>query len=242
MDIKGLPALVTGGGRGLGAALAKALARKGARVVMTARHADELEQVTASIRAHGGEAHALVSDMGQKEAAYPLAGAAAMLVGPIELLIHNASTLGPVPLPLLLDTDCEELEQVLQTNLVGPFRLTKIVAGSMALRRRGAIIHISSDAAVNAYPRWGVYGISKAAQDQLSATLAAELGSVGVRSLAVDPGEMDTQMHAYAVPDADRSTLACPDDVAVRIVSMIEHLPSIPNGTRLRAASWVLRS
>ena len=110
------------------------------------------------------------------------------------------STLGPTPLRLLLDTECEDLAGVLETNLVGPFRLTKVLAGAMAIRGAGTIVHISSDAAVEPYPRWGAYGISKAAQDHLSRILAAELDGTGVRILAVDPGEVDTVMHAAAMP------------------------------------------
>ena len=83
--------------------------------------------------------------IGDKDAVYPLAGAAAALVGPIDLLIHNASTLGATPLPLLLDTACEDLERVLAVNVIGPFRLSKIIAGSMALRGKGLLVHISQD-------------------------------------------------------------------------------------------------
>jgi NAD(P)-dependent dehydrogenase (short-subunit alcohol dehydrogenase family) len=127
---------------------------------------------------------------------------------------------------------------VLEANLVGPFRLTKILAGAMALRGDGVVVHVSSDAAVEPYPRWGAYGVSKAAQDHLSRILAAELAGTGVRVLAVDPGEMDTVMHAEAVPDADRSTLQRPADVAARIVAMIEDAARAPTGARLIAPAW----
>src|SRR6267378_6295491 len=157
MDLRGKGALVTGASKGLGAALAEELARQGARVALVARGADELARVAARIRASGGEAHALPADVADKRAAHVVAGAAAALVGPIELLVHNASTLGPVPLRPLLDTDCEDLDRVLEVNLVGPFRLTKSVAGAMALRGSGLVVHVSSDAAVAAYPRWGAY-------------------------------------------------------------------------------------
>ena len=169
---------------------------------------------------------------------YALAGAAAALVGPIDLLVHNASTLGKTPLPLLLDTDCEDLERVLAVNLVGPFRLTKAVAGSMALRRRGLIVHVSSDAAVNAYPGWGAYGVSKAALDHLGRSWAAELEGTGVRVLDVDPGEMNTRMHAEAIPDADPATLADPAVVAARIADLIVHAERVPSGARVEAARW----
>ena len=159
-----------------------------------------------------------------------IGGAAGALVGDIDIVVHAASTLGPVPMPLLLDTDCEDLERVLAVNLVGPFRLTKVLAGPMVLRQRGLVIFVSSDAAVSAYAGWGSYGISKAAQDHLARSLAAELDPV--RFLAVDPGEMDTKMHADAMPDADRSTLARPADVAARLVTLIRNAESVPNGSR----------
>jgi NAD(P)-dependent dehydrogenase (short-subunit alcohol dehydrogenase family) len=106
----------------------------------------------------------------------------------------------------------------------------------MALRGAGTVVHISSDAAVEPYPTWGAYGISKAAQDHLSRILAAELQGTGVRVLAVDPGEMDTVMHAAAIPDADRATLARPSEVAARIVQMVEHPDRAPSGARLTPA------
>jgi NAD(P)-dependent dehydrogenase (short-subunit alcohol dehydrogenase family) len=158
-------------------------------------------------------------------------------VGPIELLVHNASTVGPVPLRLLLDTECEDLEQVLQVNLVGPFRLTKLVAGAMALRGSGLVVHISSDAAVAPYPRWGAYGVSKAAQDHLARILAAELTGAGVRFLTIDPGEMDTQMHADAMPEADRAALKKPDAVARVIVGMIRGAGRMESGARVEVSS-----
>ena len=227
-----LNAIVTGASRGLGRALAVELARAGAKVVLVARESEELHAAVAEIRAAGGTAHAVAADVGDKEAIHAIAGAAAALVGPIDLLVHNASTLGPTPLPLLLDTDCEELERVLQVNLLGPFRLSKAIAGAMALRGRGTIVHISSDAAVNAYPRWGAYGVSKAALDHLGRSWAAELGELGLRSLSIDPGEMDTVMHAAAMPDADRTTLASPADVARRIVVRLFEQP-FENGARI---------
>jgi NAD(P)-dependent dehydrogenase (short-subunit alcohol dehydrogenase family) len=238
MNIQGTGALVTGASRGLGRALAEALAAKGARVAMVARDAGPLADAVATIRARGGIAHAIAGDISDKHAVHAIAGQAQGLVGEIGIAIHNASTLGPVPLRLLLDTECEDLAAVLETNLVGPFRLTKILAGAMALRGAGTIIHVSSDAAVEAYPRWGAYGISKAAQDQLSRVLAAELADTGVRILAVDPGEMDTKMHADAIPDADPATLQRPADVARQIVAIIEDDKAAPSGARLSVPSW----
>lgn len=238
MKLQGRAVLVTGASRGLGAELARQAAARGARVVAVARHAAELERVVGEIRAHGGEAHALTGDVGDKTAIHPLFGAATALIGDIDVVVHNASTLGPTPLRWLLDTECEDLEQVLAVNLVGPFRLTKLVAGSMALRRRGVVVHVSSDASVSAYPRWGAYSVSKAALDHLARIWGAEIGDHGVRVFSVDPGEMDTEMHRAAIPDADPATLARPAAVAQRILEMVEHAAEIEPGARLEAASW----
>jgi NAD(P)-dependent dehydrogenase (short-subunit alcohol dehydrogenase family) len=205
---------------------------RGTRVVLVARGEADLHAVVASIRAEGGEAHALVADVADKLAIYPLAGAAADLVGPIELLVNNASELGPTPLRLLFDTECEELERVLAVNLLGPFRLSKAVGGAMALRASGTIVNVSSDAAVNAYSHWGAYSASKAALDQLGRVLAAELAEHGVRVVSVDPGEMNTVMHRAALPDADPATLAEPAEVAERLVRLL-HRTDLPAGARV---------
>ncbi|HWO25400.1 MAG TPA: SDR family oxidoreductase [Kofleriaceae bacterium] len=242
MNIQGRSALITGASRGLGRALAEALAKQGARLALVARHAGPLQDTAASIRAQGGVAHTIVADLGDKDAVHRIAGQAQGHIGDIDLVIHNASTLGPTPLRLLLDTECEDLAAVLETNLVGPFRLTKVLAGAMALRGAGVVVHISSDAAVEAYPRWGAYSISKAAQDHLSRVLAAELEGTGVRVLSVDPGEMDTVMHAEAIPDADRTQLARPAAIAARIVQMIADPARAAHGARLVAPRWELAS
>ena len=230
--------MLTGASRGLGRALAELLATRGARVAMVAREAGPLGDVVAAIRARGGDAHAIAADISDKDAVHRIAGQAHALVGEVAIAIHCASTLGLVPLRLLLDTECEDLAHVLETNLVGPFRLTKIIAGAMALRGDGVIVHVSSDAAVEAYPRWGAYGVSKAAQDHLSRILAAELDGTGVRVLAIDPGEMDTKMHRDAIPDADPATLQRPTAVAATIVAMIEDPARAPSGARLAAPRW----
>jgi NAD(P)-dependent dehydrogenase (short-subunit alcohol dehydrogenase family) len=238
MDLRGKAALVTGGSRGLGAAIGEVLARRGVRVVLVARGAEALARRVDAIAAEGGEAHALSFDVGDKDSAHKITGAAAALVGPIDVLVQNASTLGPTPMPFLLDTACEDFAAVLETNLIGPLRIDKIVGGSMALRKTGVVVHVSSDAAVAGYPRWGAYGVSKAALDQLGRVLGAELADHGVRVFSVDPGEMDTQMHADAMPDADRATLERPAVVAERIVKMIEASDRIEPGARLVAAEW----
>ena len=221
MDIRGKGVLVTGGSKGLGAALAEELAARGARVVVLARDHAALDRVVERIRAAGGEAHALVADVADKQAVHRVAAVAAELAGPIRVLVHNASTLGPLPMPALADTACEDLAAVLETNLIGPFRLTKALAGPMVLAGEGLVVHVTSDAATTPYPGWGAYGVSKAALEHLGRIWDAELAEAGVRFLTVDPGEMDTEMHAAAMPDADRATLAPPSEAARRIAAEI---------------------
>ena len=241
MEIKNSGILITGGSRGLGKALATRLAAEGGRVVLVARGETALAATVEEIRAKGGEAYGLVADVGDKNSIYTIAGEAAALAGPIDILIHNASTLGPVPLRLLLDTDCEDLEQAVAVNLLGPFRLSKAIVGSMVLRERGVVVSISSDAAVEAYSRWGAYSVTKAALNHLTRIFAAELEGTGVQFFSVDPGDMNTQMHADAVPDADPSTLGSADDAAGRIVEIIRDARGVRSGSRLRASEEVVR-
>jgi NAD(P)-dependent dehydrogenase (short-subunit alcohol dehydrogenase family) len=236
MDFKGARTVITGGSRGLGAALGAELASRGARVVLVARDERALRTTVGEIRARGGEAHGLAWDVASEEAPYAIAGAAAGLVGPIDILVHGASSLGPTPLPALLDTDSRAFEDVLRTNLVAPFRLTRAVAGSMALRGRGLVVHVTSDASVVPYPGWGAYGVSKAGLDHLARIWGEELRGTGVRFLSVDPGEMDTEMHAAAVPGADRRSLAAPTAVARRIADLLGD-ESLPTGARIEVAS-----
>jgi NAD(P)-dependent dehydrogenase (short-subunit alcohol dehydrogenase family) len=221
MKLQGSSVVITGGSRGLGRALGIAAARAGARVVLVGRRREPLAQVVAEINARGGEAHAVIADVSDKDAVHAIAGQAAALVGPIDVLVNNASTLGPVPLRPLMDTDCEDLERALAVNLTGAFRLAKVLLGPMLLRRRGVVVNLSSDAAVAAYPAWGAYSAAKAGLDQLTRVWAAELAGTGVRLLAVDPGEMDTDMHAAAMPDADRAALADPARVAAALLRLI---------------------
>lgn len=233
-----VPALITGASAGLGRALARRLAERGHPVVLVARQREPLLATVASITAAGGTAHAVVGDLGRPEAARSIAAQASALVGRVGLLVHNASTLGPLPMPALADTRPEDLQAVLEVNVLGPFRLTRALLGGLGLGQGGTVLHVSSDAAVEAYPGWGAYSVSKAALDHLSRVWAAELADAGVRVLSVDPGEMDTRMHADAIPDADRSTLADPDDVAVQLVALLEDPVGAPSGARVVAARW----
>ena len=215
--LKGLRVAVTGGTSGLGLALVERLAAQGARVAFVARTAAAVARTADATGACG-----IVGDIGRKDDIHPIALQITANLGGLDVLINNASSLGPTPLAPLADTDCEDLERALAVNVLGPFRLTKALFGALAASARDArgalVINISSDAAVNAYPDWGAYGASKAALRHLTAIWAAEAKSQCVGFLSVDPGDMDTPLHAQAIPDADPSTLRRPEDSAADVL------------------------
>lgn len=217
---------VTGGTSGLGRALVDLASARGDAVAFVARRSRGVEAV---LRAHP-EAHGIVGDVSKKEDVHRIATRVTLALGGLDVLINNASSLGPVPLALLGDTDCEDLEEALATNLVGPFRLTKALLGALAASARegppAVVVNIVSDAAITPYPGWGAYGASKAALLHLSRIWDEEMRALGVRVLAVDPGDMDTPLHALAVPDADRSSLKRPEESASEVLSLIERARS----------------
>lgn len=219
-DLKDLRVAVTGGTSGLGLALVRLLAARGARVAFVARTARAVERTADETGALG-----IVGDVGRKDDIYPIALQITGNLGGLDVLINNASSLGLAPLALLADTGCEQLEQALAVNLLGPFRLTKALLGALvasARDGRGAlVINVSSDAAINPYPGWGAYGASKAALRHLGAIWGEEAVADRVRFLSIDPGDMDTPLHALAVPDADPSTLKRPEDSAAEIVQAV---------------------
>jgi NAD(P)-dependent dehydrogenase (short-subunit alcohol dehydrogenase family) len=233
----------------LGLETARALALRGSAVAMVSRDEDTLNRAVAEVRrdgehaagkrgAHPPRVMGIQADAADKDAPHRMAALASDALGAIDVLVVSASTLGPIPLRLLLDTDCEDLEAVLSTNVVGPFRVAKVVVGSMLLRGQGVVVFLSSDAAVEAYPRWGAYGVSKAASDHLARIWGAELAGTGVSVISVDPGEMDTKMHRDAIPDADPHSLTKPERVAQALVDLVERIlrrgEITPNGARLR--------
>ncbi len=220
-DFRDLRVAVTGGTSGLGLALVRRLAAGGARIAFVARTETAVARIAAETGAHG-----IVGDVGRKDDIYPIALQVTGHLGGLDVLVNNASSLGPVPLAPLADTACEDLERALAVNLVGPFRLTKALFGALAGSARegrgGLVINISSDAAVNAYAGWGAYGASKAALGHLTAIWAEEAAIHGLRMLAIDPGDMDTPLHALAVPEADPATLKRPEQSAAEIVEAMQ--------------------
>lgn len=217
----GLRVAITGGTSGLGLALVRELTQRGARVAFVARTRERVAQV---VRENPGT-HGIVGDVSAKNDIYPMAIQITGELGGLDVLINNASDLGPTPLAMLSDTECEDLEKAFATNVFGPFRLTKALMGALAASARegrGAVVlNISSDAAVNAYPGWGAYGSSKAALHHLSRIWNEEHLNEGVHFLSLDPGDMDTPMHAAAIPDADPATLKRPEQAARELADAI---------------------
>lgn len=232
----GLKVLVTGGTSGLGLALVRQLHAEGARVAFVARTALRVLAVQNELRGTIG----IVGDVAAKHDIHRIALQALGTLGGLDVLVNNASALGPTPLRLLADTECEDLEQVLATNLIGPFRLTKVCLGALAASARegrgGVVLNISSDAAVNAYARWGAYGASKAALAHLTRIWNEELAMLTIKHLALDPGDMDTPLHAAAIPDADRSQLKRPETAARELIATIVELCGIRSSSVLATA------
>ncbi|HEX2833852.1 MAG TPA: SDR family oxidoreductase [Thermoanaerobaculia bacterium] len=209
-------ALITGASQGLGRAVARLLARRGYRLVLNARNAEPLQALAREL-----DALAVPGDV--SEIAEELAAKA----GAIDVLINNASELGPLPMPRLEEYPWDALLRVFQVNAVAPLHLAQLVLPRMKERGSGTILNIISDAGINAYPGWGGYGASKAALLHLSRTLAAELEGTGVRVFAVDPGDMHTEMHRLALGvdvGADLSHLPMPEEVAPMIVRYFDEL------------------
>jgi NAD(P)-dependent dehydrogenase (short-subunit alcohol dehydrogenase family) len=217
---------ITGATSGLGLALAEALAARGDAVAFVARDAARVRRVAATIAG----SHGIVGDVAHKQDIHAVALQIGGALGGLDVLVNNASSLGPVPLALLADTECEDFERALATNLLGPFRLTKALLGLLASsaresKERGArslVVLVSSDAAVTPYARWGAYGASKAALTHMGRIWNEELAPHGIAVVSVDPGDMDTPLHAAALPDADPATLKRPRDAAREIIELID--------------------
>jgi NAD(P)-dependent dehydrogenase (short-subunit alcohol dehydrogenase family) len=221
-------AAVTGGSRGLGRALARALADGGWSLVIDGRDAGALAEAVRDLAAHVWPGAALVARAGDVSdpAHRRELVAAAEGLGGLDLLVNNASTLGVSPLPHLEGYPLSELARVIDVNVVAPLALVQDALPLLRRSARPAIVNVTSDASVEAYEGWGGYGLSKAALDQLSAVLAVEVPAV--RVWAVDPGDMRTAMHQQAFPGEDISDRPLPDEVVPGLVRLVADAP--PSG------------
>lgn len=235
--------LVTGSSRGLGRALALSFASHGASVVINSRPASAgaLAETERRLLALGAQVISVTADISKRPDVERLAGEALARFGRVDVLVNNASALGPTPMPYLIDYPIEDFEAVLRTNLSGPFMLTRALVGQMLGRNSGSIINISSDAGVVGYPAWGAYGVSKAALDHLSRTWAAEVEGTGVRVNSVDPGDMDTAMKRASEPGGEASRWAKPETVTPVFLYLASDASAGVNGQRFSAQEFVAR-
>jgi NAD(P)-dependent dehydrogenase (short-subunit alcohol dehydrogenase family) len=218
-------ALITGASRGLGRATARALAARGWSLVVDARREADLADTVRGLP----HVTAIAGDITSTAHRAALAAAVAQQ-GRLDVLVNNASSLGPSPLPQLRDYDQAALRHVYETNVLAPLALIQLLAVPLT-QASGTVVNLSSDAAVEAYPGWGGYGSSKAALDQITAVLAAE--EPGLRCYAFDPGDMRTEMHQLAFPGEDISDRAEPETVVPGLLRLIDERPA---SGRYRAA------
>jgi NAD(P)-dependent dehydrogenase (short-subunit alcohol dehydrogenase family) len=237
--LAGKVALITGSSRGLGRAMTLAFAREGADLVVCARGETELKQVAEEARELGANVLTVVADMGVTRDVERLVVLALERFERIDILVNNASELGPTPLPYLIDYPPHLFSDVVKVNLMAPFRLIWSLLGGMLQRGEGVIINVSSDVAVHGYPGWGAYSVSKAALDGLTRTWASELEGTGVKIFAIDPGDMNTAMHRAALPDDDPAELGDPAEVAEVFVELAAG--SIDAGAERLEASELLK-
>ena len=237
--LDGEVALITGGSRGLGRATALAFADEGAAVVVCARDAGDVRRVEAELRAFGEAVLALAADLRSPRDIERVVALGFDRFGRIDVLLNNASELGPTPLPYLADYPPPDFADVLRVDIEAPFRVAQSVIGDMLRRGHGVIVNISSDVAVTGYPGWGAYAIAKAGLDAMTRTWAAELGGSGVRMYSLDPGDMNTAMHRAALPEDDPATLLDPATVAPAIVDLVTGRVQVANGARVRAPDLI---
>jgi NAD(P)-dependent dehydrogenase (short-subunit alcohol dehydrogenase family) len=209
--------IITGASRGLGLALTRALAGRGWTLVVDARDATALQEAVGGL-------DGVVAIAGDVTDPHHRAALVAAAGGQLDLLVNNASALGPSPQPALARYPLEELRRVLEVNLLAPLALVR--EALPRLRADAAVIDVSSDAAIEPYPGWGGYGSSKAALDHLTAILAAE--HPGLRVYAVDPGDMRTQLHQEAFPGEDISDRPPPEDSVPGLLALVDG--TLPSG------------
>jgi len=218
MRIEDSTVIVTGASSGLGLATAELLARRGSNLVIVARGEAALARAQARLREHT-QVLAIPADV--SEDAELIASEALARFGRVDVLINNASELGPSPMPPLDALDWQAFERILRVNVIAPLHLIQLLLPQMR-ERGGTIVNITSDAGVNAYPGWGGYGASKAALEHVSRTLSAELEGSNVRVIVIDPGDMNTTMHQLAEPGVDLSELPKPESVAPAIIRQLD--------------------
>ena len=228
--------MITGASKGLGRALTLAFAKDGAKLAICARSEERLLRVKQEAEELGAQVLAVTADISKSRDVERFVAMTEEAFSRIDVLINNASILGPSPMPLLLDYPEEDFAEVLRVNAVSPFLVTRRVIPGMLERNQGAIINVTSEAGNVGYAGWGAYGISKFAVEGLTETWVDELSETNIRVNMVDPGEMDTDMHRLAVPDCDYP-LTKPEDIVDIFLYLASDQSAGINGQRFTAQS-----
>jgi NAD(P)-dependent dehydrogenase (short-subunit alcohol dehydrogenase family) len=238
--LSGKSALITGGSRGIGRAVALAYAREGARVLICGRSAADVETAVNEIHKSGGEAHGAAGDVGSLTDVQRIVRLAVERYGAIDILVNNASLVGPrspiatYPIP--------DWEEVVRVNLNGLFFMTREVLQVMTPRGRGTIINVSSGVGRVGRARWGAYVATKFALEGLTQMLAEELKEAGIRVNSLNPGPTRTEMRAQAYPDEDPMTLPAPEEIAPAFVYLASEAARELTGQALEARALLGRS
>ena len=236
----GKVALITGGSRGIGKAVAAAYAREGAGVFICARSDADLNRAVADIRTIGGAVHGCVGNVGDGARAKAIVGAVREQFGKLDVLVNNASFLGPrVP---IAEYPVSAWEEVVRINLTGSFLMTQEALKIMIPQRGGSIINVSSGVGRVGKARWGAYAASKFGVEGLTQVLADELREFGIRANSVNPGPTRTEMRALAYPEEDPLTLPTPDHVAPVFVYLASDASAAVTGQSLEARDWLNRA
>jgi NAD(P)-dependent dehydrogenase (short-subunit alcohol dehydrogenase family) len=228
-------ALITGASKGLGLELARFLALRGYNLIITARGAGQLQAAAAQLGAIAPTVTALAGDIANSDHRQQLV-AAARQFGRLDILLNNASSLGPLPMPSMADYRLDELRQLFEVNTFAPLALVQGMRPLLAAGQ-GLVINISSDAAVGGYEGWGGYGASKTALDLISLTLANELKEEDISVVSVDPGDMRTGMHQDAFPGEDISDRPLPEVTLPFWAWLFGQEPAAVSGQRFQAQS-----
>ena len=237
--LRGKVALITGGSRGIGRAIAGAFATEGASVFICGRHEASVEKAVAEIGKAGGAVSGRAADIGQEDQVERIVNGAAELYGRIDVLVNNASALGP-RLPIA-EYPSSAWEEVLRVNLWGLFLVTKQVVQLMLPRQQGSIINVSSGVGRIGKPRWGAYAVSKFGLEGFTQMLAEEVEDFGIRVNAVNPGPTRTKMRAEAYPDEDPMKLPQPDEITEVFTYLASDDSVQVTGKSLDAQDWTKR-
>ncbi len=235
--LRGKVALITGGSRGIGQAIASAYAQAGARVFICGRNDADVEKAVRDIRTEGGTIDGVAADVSRLQDVQRAVRTALERFGAIDVLVNNASILGPRE--AIVDYPVDDWEAVIRVNLTGPFLMTREVLPSMLRRRSGSIINVTSGVGRTGKAKWGAYAVSKAGLENLTQVLADEVRATGVRVNAVNPAATRTQMRALAYPAEDPAILPTAEDLMPIFVYLSSDQSKEVSGQSLNAREWV---